>query len=71
MDCCKLHADYGIYPYLEHRPLTKISALPGARRGFCSLFQIKKIGMTACAKSVDWPQKEQVKQTCSFSFPYC
>ena len=26
-------------------------ALPGARRGFCSLFQIKKIGVTACAKS--------------------
>lgn len=30
-------------------------ALPGARRGFCPLFQIEKIGMTACAKSVDWP----------------
>ena len=57
MDCCKLHADYGIYPYLEHRPLSQISALPGARRGFCSLFQIEKIGMTACAKSVDLAAK--------------
>ena len=32
-------------------------ALPGARQGFCSLFQIKKIGMTACAKSVDLAAK--------------